>query len=531
MKATKPELVRLARLVQRDIAGGHVSNNARQAVEALSDYQNAAVDLLELALEEATKNGKPLFDSFGFLFGQSLEALRLDIESGYGTASELAECARKRLVTASKAGSIDPSHLLFLIHCFGSAKLDPGADLRRVVEHLLEAVGNANADNFSPPDTADLFGLVADLVKQTDGDPFAFYSVLGENSEGMPDEYRGVLAATFLFSGQPAAAEAAIGWLLDPVAAVRQAVASALADAARKGKITPTMLRRMIAMRNWLPQDNRAALDASITTARRKGVQPAQWDEVEVRQLACTGVDGSGAIGLLAHCRNKRKNILGSLVLKLGIGVRDAWAQEGIKLKEIEQAFFEVSLMDQVAISTEFIRIAAGHFLALGHRAGSLPPFGLLQFLEVVGASSIQPELMSTTSLLEKIPDGRAITGNLFEKLLARGSDLVGDYAFLDSWFEAGDEVGAVLIGSRTTRKKRQALVVEKVMEPRREWWAHSAAWTAYILNQAGNDERWQEFYAAALAIVQERPLREIPLLKLVAEQTVMASESRQIAA
>ena len=72
---------------------------------------------------------------------------------------------------------------------------------------------------------------------------------------------------------------------------------------------------------------------------------------------------------------------------------------------------------------------------------------------------------------------------------------------------------------------------MERVMEPRREWWAQSAAWTAYILNQAGNDERWQEFYAAALAIVQERPFRKIPLLKLVAEQTVMASETRQIAA
>jgi hypothetical protein len=70
MKASKMELIRLARLVQRDIAGGHVSKNARQAVEVLSDYENAAVDLLDLALEEATKDDKSLFDSLSFLFGQ-----------------------------------------------------------------------------------------------------------------------------------------------------------------------------------------------------------------------------------------------------------------------------------------------------------------------------------------------------------------------------------------------------------------------------------------------------------------------------
>ena len=31
--------------------------------------------------------------------------------------------------------------------------------------------------------------------------------------------------------------------------------------------------------------------------------------------------------------------MLGSLVLKHGIGVRDAWAREGMKAKEIEQTF------------------------------------------------------------------------------------------------------------------------------------------------------------------------------------------------
>ena len=96
--------------MQQDIAGGHVSKNARQAVEVLADYQNAAVDLLDLALAEATKNDKSLFDLFGFLFGQSLEALRFDIESGYRTASELAECARKRLIAASKAGDCQSFH-------------------------------------------------------------------------------------------------------------------------------------------------------------------------------------------------------------------------------------------------------------------------------------------------------------------------------------------------------------------------------------------------------------------------------------
>ena len=533
MKATKTELIRLARLVQKDIASGRVSKNAQQAVEVLADYQNSAIELLDLTLEEAAKkqSNKSLVDSFGFLFGQALEALRFDIESGYQTASELAESVRKRLVMAIQNRAHDPATILFLVQCFSTAKLDLGEELRGFVEHLLEEVGKANAVDFNLADPADLFGFVADLVKQADGDPFVLHSFLAETSEGLPDEHRSVMAAALLFSGEAAAVEASIGWLLDPAASVRKAFANAIEDAARKGKVSPTMLRRMITMRNWLPEDSRAALDAAISTARRKSVSPAQWDEVEIRQLVSTGVDGSGAIGVLAHCRSKRKNTLGSMVLKHGFGVRDAWAREGMTTKEIEQTFFEAGQMDQFTIPPDFIRLSVGHFLALGHQTGLMPPFGLVQFLEAVGVSSVQPELISAASLLDMIPDGRAISANAFKDLLAEGSDLGNDYCFLDSWFEVGDEVDAALTGNHAARKKREALIVEKVLEPRREWWVQAAAWAAYILYQAKSDERWQEFYAAALAMVQKRPLHEVSLMKTVAEQTVMASQTRQMAA
>jgi hypothetical protein len=156
---------------------------------------------------------------------------------------------------------------------------------------------------------------------------------------------------------------------LDPATVVRRAAANALGDAARKGKVTPTMLRRMITMRNWLPEDSRPALDAAIATARRKGVPPAQWDVVEVRQLITTGIDGSGAIGVLAHCRNKRKNVFGSLVLKHGVGVRDAWAQEGITQKEIDRAFLDAAVVDQFTIAPDFLPMRS----AISWRSGIRP--------------------------------------------------------------------------------------------------------------------------------------------------------------
>ena len=91
----------------------------------------------------------------------------------------------------------------------------------------------------------------------------------------------------------------------------------------------------------------------------------------------------------------------------------------------------------------------------------------------------------------------------------------------------ADSAVDAVLVGNRQAPHKRAALVTEKVLEPRREWWTQAAAWAACILYRAGNDERWQEFYALASAMAQGRALKEIPLMYKVASQTVSAWEHR----
>jgi hypothetical protein len=79
LKATKAAIIRQAQLAKKDIASGRVSTHAQQAVDTLADYSNAAVELLELALDEAAKEqpDQALVDSFIFLFGQASEALRL----------------------------------------------------------------------------------------------------------------------------------------------------------------------------------------------------------------------------------------------------------------------------------------------------------------------------------------------------------------------------------------------------------------------------------------------------------------------
>jgi hypothetical protein len=177
------------------------------------------------------------------------------------------------------------------------------------------------------------------------------------------------------------------------------------------------------------------------------------------------------------------------MVLKHGIGVRDAWAQEGMTKSEIDRTFLDAAVVDQFTIGPDFLPTAIGHFLALGHQTGTMPPFGLVRFLEAVGVSSVQPGLISPAALLDTIQEGRAIGADAFEHLLADSVDLAADYGFVDSWFESGDAVDAILVGNRQAPHKRAALVMEKVLEQRREWWTHPSSvaccWTGTRRNLA----------------------------------------------
>jgi hypothetical protein len=292
------------------------------------------------------------------------------------------------------------------------------------------------------------------------------------------------------------------------------------------------MLRRMITLRNWIPNDDaRFTLVAAIAAARRRGLEPASWDAPDIRKLATTGVDGSGTIGIVGHCRDARKNMLAVALLKHGSGVSDAWARSGVTAKDIRSAFGTTGATCQFAAAPDFVGKAVGHFLAVGHQTGTMPPFGLIRFLEAVGLAEVRSEATSPISLLNAIEEGRAISPAAFKALLAKGGSLAKNYRFLQSWFEVGDTVDALLTRNPGPRRQREALILAKVVEPRRQWWLQAAAWSAYILYRAGTEECWTELFVAAAALAQGRPMDEIPLMSWVARQTCAAWEEQALVA
>jgi hypothetical protein len=115
-----------------------------------------------------------------------------------------------------------------------------------------------------------------DAIFESCGDPFMVVDALTESSHAMPAEARCTLAGALALAGIPEAREAAVLLLLDPDSAVRRTVAGAIGQVA--ASLTPTDVRRLIAMRNWRPENERAEVDAVIRKARAAGIDCAQWE-------------------------------------------------------------------------------------------------------------------------------------------------------------------------------------------------------------------------------------------------------------
>ncbi|MBV8915249.1 MAG: hypothetical protein JOZ05_19700 [Acetobacteraceae bacterium] len=522
-------LARMGKLVAAEVSMGQLGAKSRAVSQALEARPEAALDVLEMLLAEASKKrrNEKLLTAYTYMLGQALECARLAAEGGFAFAAEVTDSVRHRLLAAGNDGQIEPALLLMLLREFASAQLDPGPELRALVERSAEAMAPDphDLDDAGDP-VAALHRHLEDLAQELDGDSFALCAQMQEMANAFPDDQRAAFAACVLQSGEEAVREAALGWVLDARASVRNATASAIEHAAAQGGVSGAMLRRLIAIRNWLPEPDRVALDRTIQTCRRKGVELTPWPQAQVREVLTSAVDAAGAQSVFVIAREGRRHAIACLLLKHGVGVRDAWARHGLTRSELDEFIGQLQAIDLVPTSLDYVRLAVAHGLATNLRSGVMPPFLLIDALETAGVQGLQPEALTADtvlSLLEAEADPVLSQEGPAANMLTRNSSVLREIAFLDSWFEADTGIEQLLGTKGMTRAKRIARVRDEILPRRADKWVERLAWTALTLHHSEDDALWQMFYVAARELKAGRAIGEIPLMMHVATQTVEA--------
>lgn len=466
--------------------------------------------------------------AYGGLLKQALEALRYEVERNRKDAIALVEHLRQYLLEAGQRPDVNPKTFFFVLLQFAVAKVDIGGELRGFAEQLL---GNL-AESSNVDDESSIQELTEDLKKLANslkGNPFAIHAEVFEFTQALPADVRAMLVTNVLAQKDvPGLRDAALGWLLDDAAEVRQTVAQFLEKDA--GNNSGTTLRRMIALRNWVPEADRPALDRAIKAGQKK-VACASWPSAKVLEAYASGYDGSGAQSVFMVVALGRKRALASLLFKQDIGVRDAWTGCGCTQAELSVTLEALGMqMELLPVPVEYAGAAIRHFLGVNAQTGVLPPFGLLDVAEVAGLTNVNPAFQPVDALLSSLCaeiEPERTTPQAIAKALKASASWADNLGIVSSWFEENDEIDAILARGRLTKAKRKAELLATQLQKRRHWWAAQIAWTGYTLKYTPYPSGWEDYVLVARELLGSRPLDEFGIMNGIAEATLANSTRR----
>ena len=336
------------------------------------------------------------------------------------------------------------------------------------------------------------------------------------------------MAADLATSTIPAVRDAAVGFLLDADPAPGIAVLEALLAQARRHPEPSRLVERLISLRPWLPFSRQAKLDAAIRALRANAAAPVPTSRMEITKLLATLSDGAGAQSLFALLKTGRRFALASVLIKVDVGVADAWVREDIPKREADDIILQITGATEVVnVSTGFLSMRLADALAINRARQTPPPFGLLQVTEILGLGLLQPvEILPMTlvsQLLAKLPADQ--TGPEATRAAHSGAVHWPEmFETVGSWFEAGEAVEELLRPVRS-RGKRVEAVLTRHLPGRRIFWAERCAWMAATLRDSApdNEKEWLNFALVARDLASGEAQSDAELFNVIAETTVDA--------
>ena len=463
--------------------------------------------------------GKDETLALGYLFVLQglLQELRYRMDRGYADATALVTDFQAMVAQRAGDSQLDGRVLSFAAGALEQAGID-------ALPELVAASAAASESDIGTPRLADLEAAIADMVEACGNDPFELVTASSTVSHAMPAEARGAMVATLAASELVVARSAAVLFLLDPRPKVRCAAAEALRPVS--AALSPTDVRRLIAMRNWRPEQERAALDAIVRSARAAGVDCAPWAAGDAEAILASLIDGSASQGLLMVSPVGRQARLSSILTKNGVA--DAFSGEPGSRRRAEEVVARAALETaMLPVSRGYVDGVVAHHLALLLAQGKTPPVGLLQVAESIGGAGWQPSPSDSDKVLGElwadIPERMREAASV-RAILRNSGRLPILERIGDSWFE-DDAEAARIVGERRSgpRSKRVEHVLNVLIAQRRSKWIDLVLRTAVWLRDAdaSGELSWREFAIVAKALAEGVDLGEIGLMREIASQTV----------
>ena len=512
--------------------------------ETLQNKHALAFPLLRLLLTRYAPDGRraPLPPEYGVclsLFEEALTQIRFSVERSRPAAIAMAEAVQTEIAEQAFRPEVQVGVQQDLVMAVQGAKLTLHPRIREQAAAVADYYGRFSTGKGAP----ELDDLLARLIRETKpADAFDLLEPILAQMAQMPIGGQLVLATGLLASSQPLCHELAVLMLLHPDAELRTALPEFYLHPACLGNLSGTGLRRLIGLRNWLPDMERPAIDALIRAARATGTDTKPLPPTELLGVQASTFDGSGSQAAWASIKSHKRYRAEGLLLKQGIGIREAFSQPEMTKREHDGLLRQLTAAAAtVPVDERYLRRAISHFMAVGLEQGTPPPPQLLASNERVGGAWWLPERVSPEAEIERLePAFRAAMQPEFEaEVLKSSGDWPSSLAFASSWFEDDIRVDNLLrdrLGNPdrwlANMPKAASLIMDHILEPKRGLWTERLLWMA-LWSKACPHGRpplpWPVFLVLAKALQQGTALARIPLMQAVAERSVQSALQRSL--
>lgn len=498
----------------------------------------ALLDLLLLRFAPDGRSGSanPGYGPCLELLDESLTQLRYAVERQRPWAIDLVAKVQEDIAARAFTPEVDVQVHHDLIQALHGAKLEIHPAIMERAAEVATYYGRFSGRG-APPDLENLLTrLIGELPGRT---AMEMVEPLLAQMEVMPPDAQVLMISTLLAAQQPLMNELGSLFLLHPKAEVRIPLATWCAQPDGLQRLGPLGLRRLIGLRNWLPVDERPALDALIRAARLAGIASSPLEPARPFTAFASPFDGSGAAALWVFAKEKRHYRIMGVLVKQGLGIREVWGETGYTKRDVDAQIQDMTRGGSaLPVGPAFLSRLVAHFVSVGQELGQAPPPQLLALNELAGGDYWKPEALDPAALLAEweAAEPASFSPARVQEVLAASQDWPVRRPFASSWFEDDARVDAILrkqIGKSRDGLSRlhrlaQAILTE-VVEPKRAVWTERLVWMA-LWARAGQGQapvRWQDLAVLARVLHQGTPLETVPLMQAIALRSLESAFNR----